>query len=565
MVQERRSMLRVWNVTLVILTFFLTIFGTFMTRSGVVQSVHSFGDNPELAMMFTIFMVVILVFSFGLVIYRLPLLRASNELDSWASREAVFLANNWILLFCAFFVLFATMFPTLSEALTGERITIGPPFFNRWMVPIGLVLLLLTGIGPLLAWRKTSVSNLKYQFLWPVTTAVVTATVILTLGVRVWASAIAFVFSGFVLGTIAQEFWRGAVIRRKSTGTDLFTATIGLVGRSRRRYGGYIVHVGIVLICLGFAGQGFKQSNQVLMKPGQTTSLGSYTVRMDALKVTEDNQKQMVTGHFTVLEAGREIAKMYPARWFFHKHEEPTTEVAIRRKFQEDLYLNMHNFQVADQTASVELTINPLVNWIWFGFAVMAMGTGIVLLPERTFAFAMAKFPAPEVATTAGMLLLMLSVAAPARAQHVESGAPVPVAIYTPFEREMQREIVCMCGTCGRKNLAECTCSPAADMRTELSGLVKQGKTRDEIFQYYIAKYGSQEPLAAPIDKGFNRLAWFFPYAVGGFAAVAGAFMVRKWSRRAPEQPVTADTQAAPSAEDAALQARLDRELENLD
>ena len=164
-------MLRVWNMTLVILTFFLTIFGTFMTRSGVVQSVHSFGDNPELAMMFSIFMVVILVFSFGLVIYRLPLLRASNELDSWASREAAFLVNNWILLFCAFFVLFATMFPTLSEAVTGERITIGPPFFNRWMVPIGLMLLLLTGIGPLLAWRKTSIPNLKYQFMWPVTSA----------------------------------------------------------------------------------------------------------------------------------------------------------------------------------------------------------------------------------------------------------------------------------------------------------------------------------------------------------------------------------------------------------
>src|SRR6187401_1074189 len=195
MVQERRSMLRVWNVTLVILTFFLTIFGTFMTRSGVVQSVHSFGDNPELAMMFSIFMVVILVFSFGLVIYRLPLLRSSNELDSWASREAAFLVNNWILLFCAFFVLFATMFPTLSEALTGERITIGPPFFNRWMVPIGLTLLLLTGIGPLLAWRKTSVSNLKYQFMWPVLSGVFTAAVVFALGVRVWASYIAFVFS----------------------------------------------------------------------------------------------------------------------------------------------------------------------------------------------------------------------------------------------------------------------------------------------------------------------------------------------------------------------------------
>jgi cytochrome c-type biogenesis protein CcmF len=557
-------MLRVWNVTLVILTFFLTIFGTFMTRSGVVQSVHSFGDNPELAMMFSIFMVVILVFSFGLVIYRLPLLRASNELDSWASREAAFLVNNWILLFCAFFVLFATMFPTLSEAVTGERITIGPPFFNRWMVPIGLTLLVLTGVGPLLAWRKTSTSNLKYQFMWPVATALVTAGLIFALGVRVLSSGIAFVFSGFVFGTIFQEFWRGAVVRRKSTGTDLFTATIGLVGRSRRRYGGYIVHVGIVLMCLGFAGQGFKQSIQVLLKPGQEATLGTYTVRMDALRVTNDNQKQMVTGHFTVLEGGREIAKMYPARWFFNKHEEPTTEVAIRRSFQEDLYLNMPTFEVANQTANLEIVINPLVNWIWLGFAVMALGTGIVMLPERTFAFAMAKFPAPEAATTAGMLLQLLCLATPAIAQHTETGGTVPVAVYSPFERELQRDIICMCGTCGRKNLAECTCSVAADMRTELSGLVKEGKTREDVIQYYVAKYGSQEPLAAPIDKGFNRLAWFFPYAVGGFAAVAGAFIVRKWSRRSHDDPRMPE-QPVPSAEDAALQARLDRELENLD
>ena len=192
-----------------------------------------------------------------------------------------------------------------------------------------------------------------------------------------------------------------------------------------------------------------KQSNQVLRSRGPDDIVGRYTVRMDALKVTQDGQKQMITGHFTVFEGGREIAKMYPARWFFNKHEEPTTEVAIRRKFEGDLYLNMHNFQVADQTASLEITINPLVNWIWLGFAVMALGTGIVLLPERTFAFAMAKFPAPEVATTAGMFLLILSLAAPALAQHTESGAPVPVAIYTPFEREMQRE--CLSAAVRRK------------------------------------------------------------------------------------------------------------------
>jgi cytochrome c-type biogenesis protein CcmF len=561
MVQERRSMLRVWNVTLVILTFFLTIFATFMTRSGVVQSVHSFGENRELALMFSVFMVVVLIFSFGLVIYRLPLLRSSNELDSWASREAAFLVNNWILLFCAFFVLFATMFPTISEALTGERLTVGPPFFNRWMLPIGLMLLLLTGIGPLLAWRKTSLSNLRYQFLWPTLAGVTMAVIILVSGVRVWSSGLCFVFSAFVLGTISQEYWRGAVIRRKSTGTDLFTATIGLVGRSRRRYGGYIVHVGIVLMFLGFAGQGFKKSEQVLLKPGQQATVGAYTIRMDALKVTQDDQKQMVTGHFTALAGGKEIGKMYPARWFFNKHEEPTTEVAIRRMAGEDLYLVMPSYQVSDQSASVDIVVNPLINWIWLGFAVMALGTGIVLLPERTFALAMARFPA-EAATTTGMFLLMLSLASPVLAQHVTSAATVPLVPRSALEKDLQQGIICMCGTCGRKNLAECTCSMAAEMRTELSGLVTSGKTKDEILQYYIAKYGSQEPLASPIDEGFNRLAWLFPYAVGGFGAIAGAFMVRRWSRRppAPELP-----QPAPRAGDADMQARLDRELEDLD
>jgi cytochrome c-type biogenesis protein CcmF len=416
-------------------------------------------------------------------------------------------------------------------------------------------------VGPLLAWRKTTVSNLKYQFLWPTVSALVTGGLVYALGIRVWSSGICFVLSGFVLGTIWQEFWRGAVIRRRSTGTDLLTATIGLIGRSRRRYGGYIVHVGIVLMFLGFAGQGYKQSTQVLLKPGEQTVLGEYAVRMDDLRVTQDNQKQMITGHFTLFRGGKELAKLYPARWFFNKHEEPTTEVAIRRMLGEDFYLNMPSYQVAQKAASLEITINPLVNWIWLGFAVIALGTGIVLLPERTFAFAMAKFPAPEVATTTTALLLLLIVVSPVFAQHVETGKPVAAAVYSPYERELQREIVCMCGTCGRKNLAECTCGKAAAMRDELSGLVKQGKTREGVIQYYVAQYGSQEPLSSPIDKGFNRLAWFFPYAMGTAAAMTCAFVLIKWTRR----PLTQPAVPAGTPDDPELQARLDRELENLD
>ena len=563
MVQERRSMLRVWNVTLVIMTFFLTIFGTFMTRSGVVQSVHAFGEDPELARMFTGFMITILVASFALVIYRLPLLRSRNELDSWVSREAAFLVNNWILLFSAFFVLFATMFPTLSEAVTGERLTVAAPFFNKWMLPIGLILLVLTGVGPLLAWRKSTLSNLRDSFFWPVVAGLVAGGIVLALGVRVWASGLCFAFSGFVLGTIAQEFWRGAVVRRRSTGTDLLTAMIGLVGRSRRRYGGYIVHVGIVLMFLGFAGQGFKRDEQVLLKPGQQTTLGHFMLRQNALRITDDGAKQMVTADMTVFENGKELGSLYPARWFYRKHEEePTTEVAIRRTPAEDFYISVGGYDPKDQSVSLQIVINPLVNWIWFGFAVMAIGTGIALLPERTFAFALAKFPA-EVATSAGAVLLVLLLAGNGWAQQT-GGQNVDGLALTPLEKQLQSEILCTCGcrrgvdVCGMPN-----CEGHDPQAAKIHALVTQGKTHDEIIATFVHDFGGQDILTAPIDKGFHRLAWLFPYLLGGVGAVAGAFAVVKWSRHpslaAEPLPPT------PAEIDLTLQARLDEELDNLD
>ena len=564
MVQERRGMLRVWNVTLVILTFFLTIFGTFMTRSGVVQSVHAFGEDRELALMFTIFMVAILVVSFGLVIYRLPLLRARNELDSWASREAAFLANNWILLFSAFFVLFATMFPTLSEAVTGERLTVGPPFFNKWMLPIGLTLLLLTGIGPLMAWRKSTWTNLRQQIAWPLTAGLVTGAAVIAFGVRVWSSGLCFALCGFVAGTIAQEFARGAQVRRGATGSDFLTALIGLVGRQHRRYGGYVVHLGIVLMFLGFAGEGFKQEEQVVLKPGQQVTLGHFTVRHDALRVTSDPQKQMITGHVTVFDDGEPIGTMRPARWFFHKREDdPTTEVAIRRGVGEDLYVVLAGYDAATQSATYAVTINPLVNWIWFGFGVMAIGTGLALLPERAFAFAASRVPAGAAVAPLILLLLLPRVG---HAQHVENPQASLIVPRTPLERELQREIICMCGTCGRKRIGECTCSMAAEMRQEVARLVAEGRSREQIYEYYIAKYGSQEPLASPIDEGFNRLAWFVPYLAGGTGALAIAFVAFRWSRReSAREAERAAAAAEPERQDPDLTRRLDDELRDLD
>ncbi len=567
MVQERRGMLRVWNVTLVIVTFFLTIFGTFMTRSGVVQSVHAFGEDRQLAWMFTGFMVVILTVSFGYVIYRLPLLRSRHELDSWVSREAAFLANNWILLFAAMFVLFATMFPTISEALTGERLTVGPPFFNKWMLPIGLALLFLTGVGPLLAWRKSTVINLREQFLWATIVGVVTPVALSFAGIPFWPAGLSFALCAFVGVTIIQEFVRGAAVRKQVTGTDYLTAMVGLVARSKRRYGGYTVHLGIVLMFLGFTGEAFKVDEQMLLQPGQQARVGRYAIRNDGVRVTDDGQKQMITGHLTVFHDGKELDKAYPGKWLYRQHEqEPVSRVAIRRSAAEDLYIVMPGFELQDQSVSLQVVINPLVDWIWVGFGIMALGTMLALLPEQALGFAAAKLPAPS---SISMLLLMLVLmGAPARAQHVVDPAFTPVVPKSALEKDLYKSLICMCGTCGRQLVGECTCGYAAEMRAEIGNLVKMGLTRDQVLQYYIKKYGSQEPLAMPVDKGFNRLAWLLPYVLGagGLLMLGGAAI--KWSRHPTTTATTAaPAPAAPSTEaaDKELEARLDDELRDLD
>jgi cytochrome c-type biogenesis protein CcmF len=551
MVQERRDMLRIWNVTLVITTFFLTIFGTFLTRSGIVQSVHAFGSDPELARMFIIFMVLTLVVSFGFVIYRLPLLRARNELDSWISREAAFLLNNWILLFSAFFVIFATMFPTLSQAVTGERITVGAPFFNQWMIPIGLTLMFLTGVGPLLAWRKSTLVNLRDQFLVPVAMAALVGGGALALGVRVWSSGICFMLGGFVMGTITQEFWRGARVRQQTTGTDVFTALIGLIGRNKRRYGGYLVHVGIVIMFLGFAGEGFKQQKTVHLTPGQTVTVGDYTARFDAVRVTDDDRKQAVTGHFTVLRGGEELTKMYPARWFFRKHEDqPTTEVAIHRTLTEDFYVVMPKFNLADQSVDVEVVVTPLVNWVWLGFGMLALGTFIALLPDTVFAFAGASVPAG--ATTTAALLLALSMSTDV------FGQP---ALHTELEQGVREKIMCSCGAC-RRSLDRCgmpNCHGEAEQMEKLRTFIKQGMSdEDSILAAFVKDHGGYDVLMSPPNQGFNRMAWLFPYMVAGAALVGLVVAARRWSHNA--RPA-----AAGASVDPALDARLDDELRNLD
>ncbi|HYN08513.1 MAG TPA: cytochrome c-type biogenesis CcmF C-terminal domain-containing protein [Vicinamibacterales bacterium] len=565
MVQERRGMLKVWNVSLVIVTFFLTIFGTFLTRSGLVSSVHAFGEDPELAWMFTVFMVFILVVSFGLVAYRMPLLRSRNELDSWTSREAAFLANNWVLLFSAFFVVFATMFPTLSEAIRGERLTVGPPFFDKWMTPIGFILLFLTGVGPLLAWRRSTLSHLRDQFLWSVLGGVVTGLAVVALGVPFWAAGLCFALCAFVTVTILQEFVRGAVVRRQATGSDLFTSLVGLFARSRRRYGGYVIHLGIVLVFLGFAGNGFKREEQVKLQPGQQVAVQPYVVQYKTISVTDDGRKQMVTAHLEASKDGKSLGQMYPARWFFRGREgDATTEIALRRSFADDLYVNLAGYELETMVAILQVTVNPLVNWIWFGVGVMMFGTGICLLPERTFAFATKSVPQGAVTTSLILLMVLTGGMARLHGQHVELPQTVAVIPRSPVEKNLHTELVCMCGTCGRKRIGECTCSLAAQMREEVARLVGEGKSQEAVMAHFVAKYGSQEVLSRPIDRGFNRLAWFLPYLVGVVGAVLVGGIAWRWSHREEQHAADASAPAAAPV-NAELETRLDDELRDLD
>lgn len=571
-IQERRGMLKIWNFTLVILTFLLTIVATFLTRSGVVMSVHSFGEDNKLAMIFAVFMALIVVVSFGFVIKRLPELRSRAKLEHVVSREGAFLLNNWILLFAAFFVLFGTLFPKLKETFFGVKDTVGPPFFNRWMVPIGLILLFLTGVGPLIAWRKATIGHLRYQFTWPSVACLLTAGVCVAFGLHQpsFTPVIAFSFCAFTFTTIAQEFTRGASIRKRNTGSDAVTAVLGMVIRGRRRYGGYVVHVGIVLMFLGFAGQAYQKEEDTKFVPGQVMPFGKYNVRFDKLVHSEDRQKEMVTASFTILRDGKEIAKMDPGKWHFTKTPQPTTEVAINRSPAEDLYITLGSWDFADDSVAVRLVINPLINWIWFGFILLAIGTGIAMLPETVLAPLAARAGVTAAADTAARVtgLILLGASLLLSAGVANAAAPDKAAI-TAERKWLRSNLMCMCGC--RASLGDCAmenCHHKDPDNKLIADLLGQGKSRDDILKIFVEKHGSQVLLTPP-DTGLNRLAWAVPYAMGVMGAGVLALGAWRFSRASNKSAAPdPDAPRGPKGKtpvDADADERLEDELAKID
>ena len=388
MIQEKKDMLKVWNMVLIIITFTLCIFGTFLTRSGIMSSVHSFTAS-SLGPIFLGFVFFILVVSFGLMSQRMQLLRSKKRIESFSSRESGFLFNNVVFIVMCFAVLWGTLFPVISEAIRGTKITVGAPFFNQINIPIGLVLLCLTGIGPLLVWRKTSKQSFIRNFTTPVIVGLVMALVLYITNIRGYV-LISFSLSVFVLTTISLEFARGIRSRITVHKENPLTAFWRLLRKNRSRYGGYIVHVGIVFMFIGFTGHAFDTEKEFGLKKDETNHLSGYTFVLQNIREEERPNHYAWIADLHVSDAsGKEIVMLHPEkRIYFHRNPDPErrqphSELDIYSTMKQDIYCIFNSVDLENGVAYLKIMINPLVNWVWFGGFIFVLGTLVALWPPK--------------------------------------------------------------------------------------------------------------------------------------------------------------------------------------
>jgi len=382
MMQEKRGMLRVWNVWLVFITYMLTILGTTLTRSGVVSSVHAFAQSSIGPWFFSF---LALIMAVCLVAYwkNRDYLRSDNQLDSIVSRESSFLFNNLILLAACFAVLWGTLFPVITEWVEGSKITVGPPFFNKVNIPIALFLLFLTGVGPLLAWRRTSLASLKRNFAWPLGAGVAAGVVAFFFGDRNLYALVCLILAVFVTLTIVSEFYRGARVLSARSGANIFSSVGQLTMRNTRRYGGYIVHFGIVLIFIGISGQAFNRDVQKDMRVGSHLNIGPYTLVCQNFDETTTPNYTASRATIEVFEGHRSEMMLYPERRFYTASQITQTVVALHSSLARDLYVVYAGRSPENNSPVIHAYLNPLVKWIWLGGLVLVMGTVLALIPSR--------------------------------------------------------------------------------------------------------------------------------------------------------------------------------------
>ncbi len=714
MIQERRRMLKIWNVVLIAQTFFMTIFGTFLTRSGMIASVHAFAQS-SIGIYFSYFMVTIVCVTAGLVVYRLPELKnldgdepatrlyrekvgpvvvatlglalvvagvvrfatpkmlpvaavalgtvqflggygmarmrrsfvgypwgdfststwvsalavalvapgvftiggfvtywiacrvippakatedskksaaVATEIDAVASREAAFVANNWILLSMQAVIGLLTVFPLISEAVIKEKVTVGPKVFTAVMLPLGLAMYALMGVAPLLGWRKTSESALKKAFRVPVTAGLVVGALHFAVGKRfglpaiidvdpIWPNAfgqilkyiamvtpvLATAIGAFNVAVIVQEFWRGIASRTKAHDEGFLTALGKLVGKARRRYGGYVVHLGIVVMFLGFAGSGYKTDREVALRPGESFEFQGYQFTyVKSRRVDTDPAKMEIYTDIHMRKGGKDLGILSPAKFVYRRQQMPTSEVAIKVGAREDVYLAPGSVNPETKLATLHVYVNPFTSWIWLGAMIVLIGAAIATWPDSD----LEDQPVTAYLRTAGAvatslflsLLLAMTPTYARAAQQTGGGSSIhagDVQLKTPQEKRLFSNLLCMCGTCERLPLTNCACGWADDMRQRLAARMAIGESEESITAWYSKEYGTSA-LNVPPSRGFLRTLWVVPtlfVLAGGTGAV---FLIRSWKKRAPAPKPTNDA-AAEEKDD--YDSKLDEELRN--
>ncbi len=392
MMQEKKGMMKSWNVWLIFSTFLLTLLGTLLTRAGLVSSVHAFAQS-SIGNWFVAFMVIVLVVCIFTYVLQRRHLKSEHHLESLVSRESSFLFNNLVLLTACFVILWGTLFPILSEYAQGSKVTVGAPFYNRVAVPIGLFLLLLTGVGPLLPWRATSIKSIRRNFILPIVALWATVIVCLAVGVRPWKDGsfdsgnfyalVAFAMSASVFAAIVMEFLRGGAVIAKQTGRNLLVATWMLTRRNTRRYGGYIIHIGVVIVVVGLAGAAFNRNVEKEMALGDKLEIGPYT--LESIGGTQDTNPNYDSWYavLDVSRGGKKQFQMTPEKRVYHASGQPQTMVAIHSTPSWDLYVVYEGANPDTGQPIIKAFLNPLVGWIWAGVALMFFGTIVALVPSQ--------------------------------------------------------------------------------------------------------------------------------------------------------------------------------------
>lgn len=383
MIQEKRDMLRIWNLVLIGLTYSLCLFGTMITRSGLVQSVHAFAQTEIFGQLFLGYVAATVATFFGLLVWRRDSLRSSQRLESAVSREGSFLFNNWAFMVILAIVFWGTLFPKISTWLTGEEVLLGPGFFNRLTLAPALFLLFLTGVGPLIAWRRASPASLWRQFRWPGLAGLATCAALLA-GFRGGISAFPLVtwsLCAFVLGTVVQEYARAVRVRTRGGRESVATALATLLRRNQRRYGGYVVHVGMVCILIGIAGAAFNEERLENLDPGDAVELGGYRLEYLTARPIPGRHYGGAVARIALYDQGEPVAVMAPEKRVYFVEQQPVSIPSVYSTLREDLYVVLTAIE-PDGSATLKVHRNPLVNWVWLGGLTFVLGAGVILWPH---------------------------------------------------------------------------------------------------------------------------------------------------------------------------------------